>query len=84
MFILGLIRPQETTQLLSYEDFDKLYRVIQKHASLRLELMMQDQRKKRLNLLETQGISGGFSEEYREMVLGSCEKEEEIYQELTE
>jgi len=82
--VLGLINTQEDTGLLSYEDFDRLFRIIQKHATLRLDMMMQEETARRLNLLKQQGMFGGFSEDYRQMVLTSVQKEEEVYQELTE
>mmetsp|Transcript_3404 Transcript_3404/g.5746 ORF Transcript_3404/g.5746 Transcript_3404/m.5746 type:complete len:166 (+) Transcript_3404:475-972(+) len=47
-------------------------------------MMMQEETARRLNLLKQQGMFGGFSEDYRQMVLTSVQKEEEVYQELTE
>ena len=46
--------------------------------------MLEEEKQKRLTLLRDQGMYGGFSEEYRQMVLGSVQIEEMVYQQLTE
>lgn len=53
LFIIGIIRPIEHSDryLLTYEDFDRVFRVINKHAILRLDLLLADDTEKRLNLL---------------------------------
>lgn len=67
LFIAGLIRPQEYSDRysLTYEDFDRIFRIIQKHAIHRLDLELEDETEKRLTLLKTSQIYVGLSEEYR-------------------
>jgi len=78
LFIVGLVRAKEYTDryLLSYEDFDRVFRIIQKHAMLRLDLLLEEGTEKRLNLLKNSGMYVGLSEEYRRMVLESYNHEE--------
>ena len=73
LFIAGLVRPKELTDrfLLSYEDFDRVFRLIQKHAMLSLDLLLEEATEKRLGLLRNSGMHAGLSEEYRRMVLES-------------
>jgi hypothetical protein len=78
LFIGGLIRPREYSDryLLSYEDFDRVFRIIQKHAMLRLDLALEEGTEKRLNLLKGSGMYAGLNGEYRELVLKSYSHEE--------
>lgn len=86
LFIAGLVRPKELTDrfLLSYEDFDRVFRLIQKHAMLRLDLLLEEATEKRLGLLRNSGMHAGLSEEYRRMVLESYNQEESVYEELAQ
>ena len=83
LFIIGIIQPQDDG-LLAFEDFDRTFRLIQKHALLRLDILLEEDTDKRLNLLRNYGsFGGGFNEDYREMVIDSLNKEEKVYQDLT-
>jgi hypothetical protein len=86
LFIAGTVRPKEHTDtyLLSYEDFDRVFRIIQKHAILRLDLLLEEGTEKRLNLLRNSGMYVGLSEEYRRMVLESYDQEESVYEDLAQ
>ena len=67
---MGIVaKPMEDEELLSFEDFDRLSRVIQKHAILRIDLMLEQDVQKRLSVLQQHGLYGGFEEEYRELAL---------------
>ena len=70
---MGIIsKPLNEDELLSYEDFDRLSRVIQKHSLLRIDIVLQEDINNRLNLLRTSGGYSGFGdfdEDYRSMVL---------------
>ena len=43
LFIIGIIKPSETG-LLCFEDFDRIFRIIQKHATLRLDLLLEEEK----------------------------------------
>lgn len=82
IFIMGIINPNEDG-LLNFEDFDRLIRIIQKHAFIRLDIILEEDSEKRLNILREQGQFGhGYGEEYRQMVINSLKKEDTIYTEI--
>ena len=50
---MGIVaKPEDDDELLSYEDFDRLSRVIQKHAILRIDLVLEQDIQRRLNVLK--------------------------------
>ena len=55
LFITGLIKLREQSNgelQLSYEDFDRIARIIMKHGFLRVDLMLEEASFKRLELLK--------------------------------
>jgi hypothetical protein len=54
LFILGRVEEEDGT--LSFNDFDRLFRIIQKHATLRLCDELEGDAKKRVDLLRNEGL----------------------------
>jgi hypothetical protein len=87
LFTIGIIRANDHTDLLSYEDFDRVYRIIQKHANLRLNIILEEESMKRLNLLHKQQNSNQiscFTDEYRQLAVGAFKKEANVYDDLAQ
>jgi len=82
LFILGRIEEEEDG-MLSFNDFDRLFRVIQKHATLRLIDELENDAQKRVSILKKEGLSAAYNKEYRDICLQSKRKEEETYENLT-
>ena len=73
LFILGIIKPIDDNGLLSYHDFDRVYRIIQKHARFRWSIVFNELTLKRLIVLKNDSVFH-FSEEYRNLILESLEQ----------
>ena len=87
LFITGLIKLREQSNgelQLSYEDFDRIARIIMKHGFLRVDLMLEEASFKRLELLKKQGAHASLSEDYRQLVLDSYNKEQEVFDDVSE
>ena len=69
--------------LLTYEDFDRLYRIIQKHVYLRLDILLLQETEIRVKILREQLTPKDYlpekkftmTEEYREIAIEFIEKD---------
>ena len=82
LFIIGKIEVEEDG-LLSYNDFDRLFRIIQKHATFRVANELECDSEKRLQFLRENGLHAAQNQEYRNMALRSIKREEGVYVELS-
>ena len=64
LFIIGNIEPDED-DLLSFSDFDRMFRIIQKHATFRVCQELEADAEERIKLLDREGLLGGQSAQYR-------------------
>lgn len=82
LFIVGRIEEEDGS--LTFNDFDRLFRIIQKHATLRLCDELETDAKKRVDLLRNEGLVAAHNKQYRDLCIKSKEKEEQQYEELTQ
>ena len=80
LFVLGIIKPLLTDDdryLLCFEDFDRVFRIVQKHAIMRLDIYLERETEKRCNLLKNPDANnfGDLSEEYKKMALSAQQLE---------
>lgn len=81
LFILGIIKPlltEDDRYLLCFEDFDRVFRIVQKHAIMRLDIYLERETEKRCNLLKNPDCNvsfGDLSEEYKKMALSAQQLE---------
>lgn len=76
LFLLGYIHKDEDG-LISFNDLDRLVRIIQKHAYLRVAQRLDDLAEERLEYIAKNPIAmfAGPSSEYRKMVMDSINAE---------
>jgi hypothetical protein len=69
IFLLGYIE-KDDDGLISFNDLDRLVRIIQKHAHLRVASKLDDLAEERLDYLDKnpEEMFGGPSKKYRELV----------------
>ena len=82
---MGIIKPLLTDDdryLLCFEDFDRVFRIVQKHAIMRLEIYLERETEKRCNLLKSPDTNnfGDLSEEYKKMALSAQQLEIQVYE----
>ena len=73
----------EDDGLLSYNDFDRLFRIIQKHATFRVAYDLEMDSKNRVEFLQKNGLHAAQNEEYRKMAMQAIRREETVYNELS-
>lgn len=83
LFIIGKIEVEDDG-LLSYNDFDRLFRIIQKHATFRVANELECDAEMRLKFLQENGLHAAQNQTYREMALKSIRREELVYMELSQ
>lgn len=83
LFLLGYI-DKDDDGLISFYDLDRLVRIIQKHAYLRVAQRLDDLAEERLSYIEKNRMHmyGGPPTEYRKMVLESINAEQEQYSQI--
>ena len=82
LYTIGYITPQDDTGLLSFDDFDRVFRIIQKHGELLWDVVHNELTLKRLKVLQNQEEAIGridkYIEEYRNLILETFGEEGEF------
>lgn len=70
LFIMGRIELEEDG-LLSYNDFNRIFRIVQKHAQFRVVNELEMDAQKRIEFLEKNGLHAAQNQIYYDMALQS-------------
>lgn len=81
LFILGNIHASDES--LSFNDFDRIFRIIQKHAIKRLIFQQEVDSQERVNLLRKHGLGAAHNKAYRDLCHKSKNTEEQVFEQLT-
>ena len=89
LFLIGNLAEQYD-EMLDFEDCDRIYRLLNKHVTLILEVELHNNNKRRLSILkqlmnsnDTQSIfSIHYPEEYRNLIVQALQRQDEVLEEM--